>query len=95
MTTDVIDLRHGGHAVYWCPGCRELHCINVDAANGGVTWAWNGDKGRPTISPSVNVSPQGPRRCHHFIRDGQIQFLSDCQHEMAGKTVPLPPVPPL
>ena len=27
--------------------------------------------------------------CHSFIRDGQIQFLSDCTHELAGKTVPM------
>lgn len=30
------------------------------------------------------------RRCHSFITDGQIQFLEDCSHELAGKTVPLP-----
>lgn len=28
--------------------------------------------------------------CHSFVTDGQIQFLSDCTHELAGKTVPLP-----
>jgi hypothetical protein len=28
-------------------------------------------------------------RCHSFVRDGQIQFLSDCTHELAGKTVAL------
>ena len=28
-------------------------------------------------------------RCHSFVRDGQIQFLTDCTHELAGKTVPL------
>ncbi|WP_219631785.1 DUF6527 family protein [Stenotrophomonas maltophilia] len=30
--------------------------------------------------------------CHSFVRDGQIQFLSDCTHALAGMTVPLPPV---
>lgn len=29
--------------------------------------------------------------CHTFIADGNIQFLGDCTHEMAGKTVPLEP----
>ena len=29
--------------------------------------------------------------CHSFVRDGQIQFLSDCTHALAGQTVPLPP----
>jgi hypothetical protein len=28
--------------------------------------------------------------CHSFITDGQIQFRSDCTHELAGQTVPLP-----
>jgi len=27
--------------------------------------------------------------CHSYIRDGQIQFLSDCTHELANKTVPM------
>jgi hypothetical protein len=27
--------------------------------------------------------------CHSFVRDGQIQFLSDCTHHLAGKTVPM------
>ena len=31
-------------------------------------------------------------RCHSFVTDGRIQFLSDCTHEMAGQTVDLPPV---
>ena len=30
-----------------------------------------------------------PRVCHSFIRDGQIQFLSDCTHDLSGQTVPL------
>lgn len=32
-------------------------------------------------------------RCHTFIRDGQIEFLSDCSHALAGKTVPIPDWP--
>ena len=28
--------------------------------------------------------------CHSFITDGQIQFLNDCTHALAGQTVPLP-----
>lgn len=31
-----------------------------------------------------------PFRCHSFVTDGQIQFLGDCTHALAGKTVPLP-----
>lgn len=28
--------------------------------------------------------------CHSFVTAGQIQFLSDCTHALAGETVPLP-----
>jgi hypothetical protein len=31
-----------------------------------------------------------PRLCHSFVTDGQIQFLSDCTHALAGQTVPIP-----
>lgn len=27
--------------------------------------------------------------CHSFVTDGQIQFLPDCSHDLAGQTVPL------
>lgn len=27
--------------------------------------------------------------CHSFVRDGQIQFLGDCTHSLAGQTVAL------
>ena len=30
------------------------------------------------------------KRCHSFIKDGQIQFLGDCTHSLAGQTVALP-----
>lgn len=29
-------------------------------------------------------------RCHSFVTDGKIQFLSDCSHELTGQTVELP-----
>jgi hypothetical protein len=31
--------------------------------------------------------------CHTFITDGMVQFLSDCTHHLAGKTVPMAPMP--
>ena len=33
-------------------------------------------------------------RCHSFVKGGQIQFLSDSTHKLAGQTVPLE-IPPL
>lgn len=34
-----------------------------------------------------------PLVCHSFVTDGQIQFLGDCTHALAGQTVPLPDFP--
>lgn len=31
--------------------------------------------------------------CHAFVRDGQMEFLGDCTHGLAGQTVPIPPWP--
>lgn len=28
--------------------------------------------------------------CHSFVKDGRIQFLTDCTHALAGQTVDLP-----
>ncbi len=33
------------------------------------------------------------QRCHTFIRNGMVEFLSDCTHEFAGQTLPLPDLP--
>lgn len=30
-------------------------------------------------------------RCHSFVREGRIEFLSDCTHSLAGQTVDLQP----
>ena len=44
--------------------------------------------GYPTLAPTLDSTPS---RCHSFVTDGQIQFLSDCTHSSAGKTLPLEP----
>ncbi len=31
--------------------------------------------------------------CHTFIRDGQVQFLADCTHALAGQTRPMVEIP--
>lgn len=32
------------------------------------------------------------RTCHSFVRGGQIEFLGDCTHALAGQTVLLAPM---
>lgn len=31
--------------------------------------------------------------CHCFVVDGQMQFLNDCTHSLAGQTIDIPPWP--
>lgn len=84
-----------------CPGCKFAHEITVQPIRNefGAGWEWNGGLDKPTFNPSLRVRWEGLRDgvefvkiCHSFIRDGQIQFLSDCTHELAGQTVELPEV---
>lgn len=93
-------IRNSSIVVFDCPGCEEVHQIDV------AKWEWNGSLRVPTFSPSYLVlndpnpnadpkyDPKGKFRngfrCHSFIRDGNIEFLNDCTHKLAGKTVPLP-----
>lgn len=75
-----------GNRVYFhCPGCDSVHGVD------STRWTFNGDANRPTISPSILCTWQPrPDRCHSFVRDGRIEFLSDCTHALAGQTVDLP-----
>lgn len=84
-------LNSDGVLVYKCPGCKFSHRVETVTPNPrvGAVWAFNGDLDRPTISPSVNYVGV----CHHFVRDGRIEFLSDCTHDLAGQTVDLPEWP--
>ncbi|WP_375261872.1 DUF6527 family protein [Palleronia sp.] len=84
-----------------CPGCKSMHCVIVEGT-GRPRWSYNGDADAPTFSPSIHVSapdPDAPRvelaRCHSFVREGQIRFLADSTHNLAGQTVELPDLPEL
>ena len=70
--------------IFFCPGCKCSHVVDA-------RWTFNGDLDKPTFSPSLLCNPDHPAsRCHTFIRDGNIEFLSDCFHELAGTTVEIP-----
>lgn len=71
--------------VFHCPGCKNAHPFHVPR------WTWNGSMDQPTFSPSLLCNQHDEKsRCHSFVRDGKIEFLSDCHHELAGKTVEIP-----
>jgi hypothetical protein len=84
-----------------------MHQVQVGAGS-GPRWGFNGDFDRPTFTPSIKVTWSEPSDvpeefddtskdkqmcCHSFVRDGQIEFLGDCTHDLAGKTAPLEPAP--
>ena len=98
MVMSKFVLLEGTKGVYkfWCEGCKTEHQVWTDAQDGVDPWMWNKDTERPTVSPSVLVNADlfGQRNpnqpvCHSFIKDGMIQYLNDCTHELAGRTVEL------
>lgn len=79
-----------GRVMFFCPGCQCGHYVNTKGNH--PVWGWNGSMDKPTFTPSILVTYDGAdkqTRCHSFVTDGNIQFLSDCSHALAGKTVPL------
>lgn len=70
--------------IFWCPGCREDHSFDVRKGQ----WTFDGDWENPTFSPSLNLIPEGGK-CHLFVRNGNIQFLDDCGHDLCGQEVPM------
>lgn len=76
-----------GRYVFECPGCRCFHQFTT-AGEGVPHWQFNQDMEAPTVMPSILVDGRNPdRRCHLYIRNGRIQFLNDCHHKLAGRTV--------
>ena len=73
---------------FFCPACHFGHWFKT----GAKQWTWNGDRDKPTINPSV-LAYDNHFRCHSYVRNGQIQFLGDCTHELRNQTVDLPEFP--
>ncbi len=80
---------------FYCPGCKTSHALSKNAHE------YNDDPEKPTFSPSILVRGWAQAEgyeygkeiyCHSFVKEGMIQFLNDCIHEMVGKTVELPDI---
>ena len=75
---------------FWCPGCEDVHRFEEGK------WTFNGDYDKPTFHPSLllngNPALHNPAvpRCHLFLTEGILTFLSDCTHKLVGQRVPLP-----
>lgn len=85
----------------FCPACKNGHLFShPNFPNGlGAKWEFSGSLENPTFAPSIIVRTPAPdfyqsgkyeSTCHSFVRNGKIEFLGDCTHPLAGKTVDLP-----
>lgn len=85
---------------FFCKGCDDIHILPVkeyNPQNRTSVWDWDGNVEKPTFSPSISVTYpntlHGDAICHSFVRNGQIQYLNDCTHELKGQTIDLPNIP--
>jgi len=91
MDTIKKDGEHEGKTywIFYCVGCKGLHRINTTGNR--PKWTFDNNMQKPTISPSVlvsyNLDGKQITQCHLFIKAGKIQYLNDCKHELAGKTI--------
>lgn len=88
----------------WCAGCEQAHVLTTEPwtrewtekdgtkkSAPGPVWTFDGNMESPTFAPSLLCNKDwAERRCHSFVRAGQIQYLDDCFHALAGQTVDLP-----
>jgi hypothetical protein len=84
------------HVQFRCPGpisnIRLPVLVGMSKTRAGTNcWSWNGDVDKPTIRPSVlhDFRPHDPLVNHIWITDGQVIFLGDSTHELAGQTLDL------
>lgn len=84
--------KEGEYLTHVCTGCDEEHLIPMW---GSKPWEFNNDFEKPTLSPSVKHTIKRAdvtKICHYFIKEGNIQYCSDCHHALAGKTLELPEI---
>lgn len=74
---------------WYCPGCNCNHGVRIAprSSGGGDVWSYNGNDKAPTFVPSILSTRAAGEVCHVYIKDGKIQYLNDCTHSLAGKTV--------
>ena len=69
--------------IVWCPACDEPHMFDH-------RWTFDGNHEAPTFTPSMLADKDGPMRCHSFLTAGVWNYLADCKHAHAGKSLPAP-----
>lgn len=88
-----------GNISFYCEGCNKEHEINhLWNFNGKFDYPTispsvlvvgtipTTDEEMDRIMNGENVEPRD-LICHSLIKDGKINFLDDCTHELAGQTI--------
>lgn len=80
---------HHTQYLYFCKGCGYEHAFALKSEGGHHEF--NMDLDNPTVSPSLvhDFSLDHKDRCHSFIKNGKIQYLNDCVHDLKGQTIEL------
>lgn len=103
------DLTSGAEGLtYWCQGCQSPHTIKTKG-DGAWEWNGDAEKPvfGPSVLVTWPANPNASeefkewrteRRCHTFVgcngaQPGQVIFLNDCTHELAGTVQELPDIP--
>jgi len=96
-----------GKYMHWCPACEEMHPLPDSWKFDGnlekptftpsfkhsgvqtvkVAGKWTGEFVRDNKGNTI------PFICHYVLTAGVLNFCRDCTHSLAGKSVPLPPLP--
>ena len=93
---------------YWCQGCDSAHMIKTKG-NGAWGWNGDVENPvfTPSVLVTYPANPDAEeqfkewrteRRCHTFVgcngaQPGEVIFLGDCTHALAGQVLPLPDLP--
>jgi hypothetical protein len=78
----ILRLIEGGRVGFFCPGCKEMHILKVEADGRRPCWTFNGDFDRPTFAPSVLVT--GVKG----VNDENGEWTGEWELDADGKAIP-------
>ena len=56
--------------LFTCPcGCKTVRTVPVKRSNAGPEWLWDGDRLKPTLTPSIQII--GECRWHGYLTKGE------------------------
>lgn len=90
--------KNPGVSYIFCTACQEFHSIHTKIPDvNGTIYNITGTLQQPTITPLVvrviekfNKSKHSADHiCNGVVTEGQIRYLENCTHTLAGKSVEL------